>query len=101
LIQHYGSFGWKLGRIGAVALRAASRYYQAMANTSSHEKRILKLARAICETGNRNGWFYIACELQTQGEPLAKNILEREPYRSEFDNRCAAVRQRMWGAKSS
>ncbi len=84
-----------------MALRVTSRYHQAMANTSSHEKRILKLAWAIAETGKHNGWFYIACELQTQGEPLAKNILEREPYRSELDNRCAAIRQRMWGAKNS
>lgn len=69
-----------------------------MATQKEHEKRILKKARAIAETGRHNGWFYIAMELQLDaGEPLAASVLEREPYRSELDKRCDEVRLRMYG----
>jgi len=68
-----------------------------MAKYKDHEQRIVKAARKIAETGRHNGWFHIAHELFAQGEPLALNVLEREPYRSELDKRCAEVRQRMYG----
>ncbi len=69
-----------------------------MATLKEHEKRILKKAREIAETGRHNGWFHIAMDLQLAvGEPLAVSVLEREPYPSELDKRCAEVRLRMYG----
>ncbi len=64
-----------------------------MTARTAHEKRVLKLAREIAETGRHNGWFYIAHELRKLGEPLALSVLEREPYRSELDKRCTEVRR--------
>ena len=72
-------------------------YGPPMASRKAHEDRIVKLARRIAETGRHNGWFHIASELRAQGEPLAASVLEREPYRSELDRRCAEVRRRMSG----
>lgn len=69
-----------------------------MATLIAHEKRILKKAREIAETGRHSGWFHIAMELQlAAGEPLAASVLEREPYRSELDKRCDEVRLRKYG----
>jgi len=68
-----------------------------MANRGGHEQRILKLARALADTGRHNGWFHVAHDLRVQGEPLALQVVEREPYRSELDKRCAEVRRRMYG----
>lgn len=53
-----------------------------------HEERVAKLARGIANTGRHNGWFYVACELREKGEPLALQILEKEPLRSEIDQTC-------------
>ncbi len=72
-----------------------------MAKQKAHEQRIVKLAREIAATGRHNGWFHIAHELRTRGEPLALNVLECEPYRSELDQRCADVRRRMYGAPNA
>jgi hypothetical protein len=77
---------------------SGATYPQNMANRKAHEDRIAKQARKIAETGRHNGWFYIACELRRQGEPLALNVLEREPYRSELDKKYTEVRRRMYGA---
>ena len=73
-------------------------YDGGMADRKAHEQRIVKAARKIAETGRHNGWFYVAWELRDQGEPLALDVLEREPYRSELDKRCAEVRRRMYGS---
>ena len=72
--------------------------FEGMANRKAHELRILKQARKIAETGRHNGWWHITWELRDQGEPLALDVLEREPYRSESDKRCAEVRRSMYGA---
>jgi hypothetical protein len=68
-----------------------------VANRKDHEQRILKAARKIAATGNYDNWLDIACELRLQGEPLALNVLEREPYRSEMDKTCAEVWRRKQG----
>lgn len=73
-----------------------------MANQKAHELRIVKLAREIAATGRHNGWFHIAMELQSQrGEPLAQKVLEREPFRSELDRKCAEVRRKLYGAPNA
>ena len=59
---------------------------------SDHAARITKRAREIAETGRHNGWFWIAAELQQDGEPLAMQVLEKEPLRSELDRTCQAAR---------
>jgi hypothetical protein len=69
-----------------------------MSGQKAHEKRILKLANQIAATGRHNGWFHIAMELENKrGEPLAQQILEREPHRSQLDKACDAVRRRLYG----
>ncbi len=72
-----------------------------MANRRAHGQRIVKQPRGIAETGRHNGRFHIAWELRDQGEPLALDVLEREPYRSELDKRCAEVRRGMYGAPNA
>lgn len=72
-----------------------------MAKRETHEQRIVKQARKIAETGRHNGWFYIAWELRDGGEPLALDVLQREPYRSELDARCGEVRRRMYGVPNA
>jgi len=81
-----------------MALPRGTAYFYGMANRKAHEQRIVKEARRIAETGRHNGWFHIAWELRDQGEPLALDVLEREPHRSELDKRCAEVRHAMHGA---
>lgn len=60
-----------------------------------HAERLTKRAREIAATGRHNGWFWIAGELQRGGEPLAMQVLEKEPLRSELDRTCQAARERM------
>lgn len=84
-----------------MARRSRAAYRSGMANRDAHEQRILKQARKMADTGRHNGWFDIAFELRDQGEALALNVLEREPYRSELDKRCAEVRRRTHGAPNS
>ena len=82
-----------MARIGEPA------YLRGMAKQKAHEQRMAKLAREIAATGRHNGWFHIAMELQTKrGEPLAQQVLGREPFCSELDRKCAEVRQRLYGA---
>jgi hypothetical protein len=54
-----------------------------------HEARLAKLAKVIAASGLHIGWWYVACELRRKGEPLALQVLEKEPIRSELDRICA------------
>ena len=59
-----------------------------------HEARIMKRAREIAKSGRHNGWFYVAWELHENGEPLALQVLEKEPLRSDIDRICIVARKR-------
>ena len=59
-----------------------------------HEARVVKGAKEIARSGRHIGWFYVASELRERGEPLALQILEKEPFRSEIDLICIEARKR-------
>ena len=69
-----------------------------MSTRKDHEARLIRLAREIAATGRHIGWFYVANELKSLGEPLALQVLEKEPIRSELDGICAKSAKRKWGA---
>jgi len=63
-----------------------------------HEARLVKQAKEIAVSGKHNGWFYVAWELRSRGEPLALQVLDKEPIRSELDRICDKSRRQKWGA---
>ncbi len=60
------------------------------------EERITRRAKEIASTGRHIGWWYVAQELRGGGEPLAIQVLEREPLRSEIDRICGASTKKKW-----
>jgi len=66
-------------------------------NAKAREARILKRAKEIAATGDHIGWFYVAHALT--GEPLALQVLEKEPNRSEIDAICGKATKRKWAAQ--
>jgi len=61
-------------------------------NTKAREARIMKRAKEVAATGDHLGWFYVAHAVT--GEPLAVQVLEREPNRSEIDAICEKATKR-------
>jgi hypothetical protein len=69
-----------------------------MSKRKDHEARLIRRAREIAASGRHIGWFYVAHELRNLGEPLALQVLEKEPIRSELDRTCSESAKRKWGA---
>ena len=65
-----------------------------------HEARLVKLAKEIAASGRHIGWYYVACELRRKGEPLALEVLEKEPIRFELERICAQSIDRKIRAKA-
>lgn len=63
------------------------------------EERILKRARDLAATGRHISWFYVAHEIREKGEPLAEQLLEQEPIRSEIDRICEKATRTKWAAE--
>ena len=57
---------------------------------SKTEERIHRAARKVAKSGRHIGWWYVAHELRRGGEPLAVQVLEVEPIRSEINRICQA-----------
>lgn len=61
--------------------------------------RVIKRAKEVAASGRHVGWFYVAWELKEKmGEPLALQVLEKEPIRFEIDRICDVVTKKKWGA---
>lgn len=67
---------------------------------TDHEKRLAPRARELAKSGRFKSGFFVIAALETQhGEPLAMQILWKEPFKSELDRICAEARERKGEAR--
>ena len=62
---------------------------------TDHETRLAPRAKELAKSGRFKSGFFVIAELEIRhGEPLAMQILWREPFKSELDRICTEARKR-------
>ena len=71
-----------------------------MPRKQNYETRILSRAKELAQSGRFKGWLHLAIDLQVlHGEPLALQVLDREPLKSDLNRMCAEARKQKRGAR--
>ena len=66
-----------------------------MPKKKNYESRILNRANELARSGRYKGWLHLAIDLQVlHSEPLASQVLDREPIRSDLNQLCTEARKR-------